>query len=205
MRILSNLSRDPALIEAFQTGKDVHWLTVEMCGIEGETDKARREKAKAVNYGIMFQMSARGLAEELGIDTKTAQKYISAFWDRYRVARKFLDSQIEEIAKEEPGQRALTSSFGMSRRFPLSFGTRERRQAKASFLQLCESMMLKLAMTRLYADFRDRKMKSRIVMVLHDAICVEAPEEELDQAREMIRHHMEDALELPVPFPVEFD
>ena len=61
MRILANVTQDPELVKAFQQGQDVHWLTVEMCGIGGATDKEKRDKARAVNFGILFQMTAVGL------------------------------------------------------------------------------------------------------------------------------------------------
>ncbi len=72
MRLLANYSRDSELVSAFQEGKDVHWLTVEMCGIQGATDKEKRDRAKEVNFGILFQMSPWGLAKKLGTDISTA-------------------------------------------------------------------------------------------------------------------------------------
>jgi DNA polymerase I len=76
MILLANMSQDPELIKAFREGKDVHWLTVDMCGIKGTTDKEKRDKAKEVNYGILFQITAKGLSEALGTSIATAQEYI---------------------------------------------------------------------------------------------------------------------------------
>lgn len=87
MRLLANMSQDPELIKAFREGKDVHWLTVEKCSIQGAMDKEKRDKAKEVNYGILFQITAKGLPEVLGTTITTAQGYVNAFWSRYSVAR----------------------------------------------------------------------------------------------------------------------
>ncbi len=106
MRILANLSQDPDLIAAFRDGRDVHWLTVEMCDIQGASDKEKRDKAKAVNYGILFQITADGLSRELGTDMKTAHAYIKAFWAKYLVARQYMDNFTEELKKEKTGRKS---------------------------------------------------------------------------------------------------
>jgi DNA polymerase-1 len=202
MRILANLSNDPELVGAFREGRDVHWLTVEMCEISGQTDKEKQDKAKAVNYGILFQMTADGLCHELGVDRKTAQLYIDAFWEKYSDARKFLDDFVEDVKQLEPQDRIVRSYLGRVRRFDGEFGSREQRQAKATLLQQIEADTLRLAIMRLESKFRLLKMKSRIVMIVHDAVYVESPEEEL--ARYWIKRTMEEAVELPlVPLEVE--
>jgi DNA polymerase I len=95
MRVLANLSNDHELVAAFRQGLDVHWLTVAMCGIQGATNKEKRGKAKAVNFGILFQMTADGLSRELNTDRKTAQAYINAFWAKYSTAKKWLDEFVK--------------------------------------------------------------------------------------------------------------
>jgi DNA polymerase I len=97
MRLLADMSQDPELMKAFREGTDVHGLTVEMCGIGGATDKEKRDRAKQVNYGIVFQMTARGLAQKLGTDVRTAQGYIDAFWSKYSGAQAWLDSQVAPL------------------------------------------------------------------------------------------------------------
>ena len=153
-----------------------------MCDIAGETDKEKRDKAKAVNYGILFQMTADGLGHELGIDRKTAQGYIDAFWKKYSVAKKFLDDFVADLKQQDPQDRVVRSYLGRMRRFDGEFGSREQRQAKATLLQQIEADTLRLALMRLEAKFRQLKMKSRIVMTIHDAVYVEAPEEEEERA-----------------------
>ncbi|MFC1835696.1 DNA polymerase [Thermodesulfobacteriota bacterium] len=204
MRLLVNMTNDPELVSAFRQGLDVHWLTVEMCGIQGATDKERRDKAKAVNFGILFQMTADGLSRELGTDRKTAQGYIDAFWQKYSSSKEWLDDFLEELKQKEPEERVVRSALGRTRRFEGEFGMKERRRAKATLLQQEEADLLRMAVMRLYARFRDLGMKSRVVMTIHDAVYVEAPEGEAVQARTLMKEQMEAAAEMPV-VPLEID
>jgi DNA polymerase I len=204
MRILANMSNDPELVVAFRQGLDVHWLTVEMCGIQGTTHKEKRDKAKAVNFGILFQMTADGLSRELNTDRKTAQGYINAFWAKYAVAKKWLDEFVEELKQKDPKERVVRSSLGRTRLFDGEFGLRERRRAKATLLQQEEADLLRMAVMRLYARFRDLEMKSLVVMTIHDAVYVEAPDEEAQAARNILKTEMEAAVEMPV-VPLEVD
>lgn len=204
MRILASLANDPELVAAFREGRDVHCLTAEMCGIQGATDKERRDKAKAVNYGILFQQTAHSLSRELDTEVKTAQGYINAFWAKYSVAKKYLDDFVTGLKEKKPQERIIKSYLGGKRHFDGEFGRHERRSAKATLLQQMEADILRMAVMRLYTKFRDLCMKSRIVMVIHDAVYIEAPEEEAHQARYWMKVVMEDAVEMPnVPLEVD--
>lgn len=206
MRILANLSNDPELVSAFRQGLDVHWLTVEMCDIQGATDKERRDKAKTVNFGILFQMTAWGLSQDLETDVATAQRYIRAFWKKYSVAKDYLDRFVQELRAKPPEERWIKSDSGRIRRFSGPFGKAEARSAKATLLQHNEADILRLAVMRLYARFRDLKMQSRIVMLIHDAVYVEAPQVEAKKAKEVLKREMEGAMEMPlVPLEVDVD
>jgi DNA polymerase-1 len=198
MRILVSLSNDPELVAAFREGRDVHWLTVEMCSIQGATDKERRDKAKAVNYGILFQQSAHSLSRDLGTDVRTAQGYINAFWAKYSVAKKYLDDFVAGLKEKKLEERIIRSYLGRMRHLDGKFGRHERNAAKASLLQQMEADILRIAVMRLYTKFRSLGMKSRIVMVIHDAVYVEAPEEESEQARYWTKAIMEDTVEMPI-------
>ena len=207
MRLLANFSGDPELVKAFQEEKDVHWLTVEMCGIQGSTDKEKRDRAKEVNFGRLFQMTALGLAQKLGTDIVTAAKYIRAFWSRYSVAKQYLDGIVGELkSKDNPKERFVESFSGRRRVFDKNFGPKEYREARATILQQAEADVLTLAVASLYGIFRKRDMKSRIVITIHDCIWVEAPLQELEEARRLMEEAMRNAVEyLLVPLDVEFE
>jgi DNA polymerase I len=206
MRLLANMSEDPELIKAFNEGKDVHWLTVEMCGIQGQTDKEKRDAAKEVNYGILFQMTARGLAPKLGTDVTTAQRYINAFWDKYSIAHEWLDIRVAHLKKKPLTKPYIESYLGRRRRFDGDITAHDMRRAKATVLQQSEAEILRMALMNLIGDFRRKKIKSRVVMILHDAIWVEAPLEEAGEAGMLLSHAMRNAVEYPfVPLEIEIE
>jgi DNA polymerase I len=207
MRLLANFSADPELVKAFQEGLDVHWLTVEMCDIQGATDKEKRDRAKEVNFGILFQMTAWGLSQKLDTDISTAAKYVRAFWSRYSGAKMYFDQLIADLkSQNDPTKRFIESFSGRRRLFDKEFGPKEQREARATTLQQAEADVLTLAVVSLYGRFRKRNMKSRIVMIIHDCIWVEAPLHEADQARILMEDTMRDAVEYPsVPLEVEFE
>ena len=206
MRLLANFSGDPELVKAFQEGLDVHWLTVEMCDIQGATDKEKRDRAKEVNFGILFQMTPLGLAHKLGTDISAAAKYIRAFWSCYSGAKQYLDGIVAELkSKDDPKERFIESYSGRRRLFDKEFGPKEQREARATILQQAEADVLTLAVVGLYGIFRRQNMRSRIVMLIHDCIWVEAPQEEVEEARKIMKDVMENAVEYPlVPLDIEF-
>ena len=205
MRLLANMSQDPELIKAFSEGKDVHWLTVEMCGIQGATDKERRDIAKEVNYGILFQMTAWGLGRKLGTDPATAQRYINAFWSRYAVAKEWLDNRVAHLKTKPVTKPYIESYLGRRRRFSGEITAGDIRRAKATILQQSEAEVLRMALMNLIGSFRRKKMKSRVAMILHDAIWVEAPAEEAQEAKRLLAQSMTNAIEYPfVPLDVDF-
>lgn len=205
IRLLANMSQDPELIKAFSEGKDVHWLTVEMCGIQGATDKERRDIAKEVNYSILFQMTARGLAKKLDTDVTTAQRYINAFWSKYAVAKTWLDETVAHLKKKPVTKPYVESYLGRRRRFEGDITAQDIRRAKATVLQQSEAEILRMALMNLIGSLRQKKMKSRVVMILHDAIWVEAPEEEANEAKRLLEQSMISAVDYPfVPLDVDF-
>jgi DNA polymerase I len=205
MRLLANMSQDPELMRAFSECKDVHWLTVEMCGIQGATDKERRDIAKEVNYGILFQMTAWGLAKKLSTDPATAHRYINAFWSKYSVAKEWLDNRVAHLNKKPVTKPYMESYLGRRRRFAGKITSGDIRRAKATILQQSEAEVLRMALMNLIGSFRQKKMKSRAVMLLHDAIWVEAPMEEAQEAKRLLEQSMIGAVDYPfVPLAVDF-
>lgn len=159
-----------------------------------------------MNYGILFQITAKGLAETLGTTIATAQGYIEAFWARYSVARAWLDQKVAHLRDEPIVTRFVQSYLGRRRRFDGPIGAREIRQAKATILQQSEAEILRMALLSLVGTFRRRNMRSGVVMILHDAIWVEAPEGEAESARTMLEHAMKTAVEMPfVPLEVDLE
>jgi DNA polymerase I len=168
------------------------------------SDKERRDKAKEVNYGILFQITAKGLAESLETTISTSQGYINAFWSRYLVAREWLDRRVAHVKELSTGRPYVQSYLGRRRGFAGEIGAREIRQEKATILQQSEAEIFRMALLSPVGTFRRKKMKSRVVMILHDAVWVEALEDEAEEARRLLEQAMRNAVEMPI-VPLEVD
>jgi DNA polymerase I-like protein with 3'-5' exonuclease and polymerase domains len=134
----------------------------------------------------------------LGTDFKTAHGYIEAFWAKYAVAKKWLDDFVSDLKERDPKERVVGSPLGTTRRFEEEFRLPESRAVKAILLQQLEADLLRMAVMRLYACFRDLGMKSRIAMVIHDVVYVETPEEEAQNTRQRMKAIMEDAVAMQI-------
>jgi DNA polymerase-1 len=207
LRILAHLSGDPTLTEAFSRGEDIHARTAsEILGVplESVTPEMRRE-AKVVNFGIIYGMSAFGLAKELKVDQKVAQAYIEGYFQRYRGVKEYLE-QLLERAREKGYVETL-----LGRRRPLS-EIRSQNQASRKFaervaintpIQGTAADLIKKAMIEIFGDLNHRKMRSRMLLQVHDELLFEVPEEEKEEMASLVRERMETIYPLRVPLKVE--
>ena len=205
LRLLAHMSEDPVLLDAFRNGEDIHTRTAaEVMGVPPMfVTREARNNAKAVNFGIVYGISAFGLAANLGISRKEAELYIKAYFERYSGVRRFID---ETIAKTRETGVARTL-FGRERpipdinaRNPNARGFAERT-AVNSPLQGTAADLIKLAMVRI-----DRKlagMRAKLLLQVHDELVLEAPAEEADQIKQMVKEEMEGVMQLKVPLIVE--
>jgi DNA polymerase I len=203
LRILAHLSEDENLVALFNTGRDPHSETAAWLGID-------RDSAKQVNFGICFGMSAAALAARISrvrkspVDAATAQAYIDAFYDRYPGVEQFFAEAWQELKAEPKKERATTAPSGRIRRFDTRANRAVERKFRVTWPQQIEADLIKTAMVRLDRIFRRRNMKARIVMVIHDALWVEAPHAEAEQVRHLVRRMMTTAARLRVPLEVDF-
>lgn len=203
LRLMAALSGDPVLMEAFRTGEDIHRLTASRVfdiPMEDVTP-LDRSRAKAVNFGVIYGMSGFGLSENLGITRKDAQRYIDDYFDKHQAVKEYLDRQVE-IGKEKFEVKTI---MGRIRQIP-EFKSRRymdqqlaARLAMNSPIQGSAADIIKVAMNKVDAELREREMKSKLVLQIHDELIVEAVPEELEQVEELLRRNMESAVELPVP------
>lgn len=204
LRLLAHFSLDPRLIEAYRTGKDIHTLTAaEVFQIPLEQlDKQTRDRAKAINFGIVYGISAFGLAQQnIGIDQHEARMYIERYFERYAGVRKFIDSTLAETRKAQQ----VRTMFGRVRPIPdiLSSNANMRgfaeRTAINTPLQGTAADLIKIAMIRLDAEMARRKMRSRMTLQVHDELVFDVVPEEADDLKKLARHAMEHAAEISVP------
>ena len=206
LRLLAHYSQDPLLLEAYRRGDDIHTLTAaEVFGVPPlMINEEHRRRAKAVNFGIVYGLSAFGLAQQLGIDRGEAKRFIDAYFERYKGVRTFIDQTLAEARRE---QRVRTL-LGRVRPIPdiNSKNVNQRgfaeRTAVNTPLQGTAADLIKIAMIRIDAEMQRRKMKSRMTLQVHDELVFEVAEAELDDMKELVRERMENAHALTVPLVV---
>lgn len=203
LRLLAHFSRDPLLMEAFRKGEDIHTRTAaEVFGVPPlmVTPELRR-RAKAVNFGIVYGLSAFGLAAQLGIPQKEAQTYIDNYFERYTGVRKFIDATIAEVRKT-----GFTKTlFGRERpipdinsRNPNQRGFAERTAVNTP-LQGTAADLIKLAMIRIDDELQKRGFETRMLLQIHDELLFESPPGEIEEARKLVKSGMEGVHALDVP------
>jgi DNA polymerase-1 len=207
LRLLAHFSEDPLLVEAFRRGDDIHSLTAsQVFGVPPMLlDAEHRRRAKAVNFGIVYGLSAFGLSQQLGIEQREAKKFIDAYFEKYKGVRTFIDRVLEETRRE---QRVKTL-FGRTRPIPdinsknANMRGFAERTAVNTPLQGTAADLIKLAMIRIDEELRAARLKSRMLLQVHDELLFEVPREELETVRELVREKMENVHSLMVPLVVE--
>jgi len=203
LRLLAHFSGDPLLMRAYTEGTDIHTLTAsEVFGVPaGTMDKETRNRAKAVNFGIVYGISAFGLAAQLGIPQAEAKAYIERYFARYQGVRAFIDKTLEQTRKDG----FVRTMFGRMRPIP-DIGSRNpnqrgfaERTAINTPLQGTGADLIKLAMISLDRKLAERKLKTRMVLQVHDELLFEVPLNETDDAATLVRAEMEGVAKLGVP------
>ncbi|MFZ0462124.1 MAG: DNA polymerase I [Candidatus Acidiferrales bacterium] len=207
LRILAHFSADPMLVEAFQRAEDIHSRTAqEVFGVApfAQTPEHRRA-AKVINFGIIYGLSAFGLAQNLQIDQKEAAKFIAAYFERYKGVKKYLDRQVAET-RECGFTRTM---FGRIRPIPEinspqpNLRNFAERTAMNTPLQGTAADLIKLAMIDIDRKLAEGKFASRMILQVHDELLFEGPKEEMERLTPMVRQAMEKVHELRVPLVVD--
>ena len=207
LRVMASISEDSQLIEAFNSSKDVHSITAsQVFGVpENEVTPELRRRAKAVNFGIIYGISSFGLGEDLGISRAEAKEYIEKYFVTYSKVKEYLDSCVEK-AKNDGYVRTMMSrirpipELSSSNFMQRSFG---ERVAMNSPIQGTAADIIKIAMINVFRELKERKLKSRLILQIHDELLIEAAEEEKDDVIEILRRNMEEAAKLAVPLYVD--
>jgi len=207
LRILAHMSEEPALIEAFQRGEDIHTRTAsEVFKIPAaEVTPQQRTIAKSANYAILYGVSAFGLSQATRIDQREAQRYIDEYFAAHPRVRAFIDRTLEEGR-----QRGWVATLLGRRRYlpdltsqnPVARNAAERMAMNAP-VQGTASDMIKIAMVRLHRALRERGLRARMLLQVHDELLFEAPPEEVAVVEALARDLMASALPLRVPVVVD--
>jgi DNA polymerase-1 len=203
LRLLAHFSGDPLLVRAYKENQDIHTLTAsEVFGVPAATmDKQTRDRAKAVNFGIVYGISPFGLAAQLGIPQAEARAYIERYFARYQGVKEFIDRTLAQTRQ----QGSVRTMFGRIRPIPdiASRNPNQRgfaeRTAINSPLQGTGADLIKLAMIAIDRQLTERKLKTRMVLQVHDELLFEVPVEESREVESLVRGEMEGVAKLKVP------
>jgi DNA polymerase-1 len=206
LRILAHLSRDSILTAAFQRGEDIHRRTgAEIYGVPPDkVDDQMRREAKVINFGVIYGMSAFGLAKELGVDTKVAQAYIEEYFVTHRGVKSYIDHIIGEA--REKGY--VTTLFNRRRYLPeINSSNRPVRQfaertAINTPIQGTAADLIKMAMIRIHRRLHAEGFSTEMILQVHDELVFEVPDGELSTVKELIRREMEGVMDMSVPLEV---
>ncbi len=207
LRILAHLSGDEVLRESFARGEDIHRRTAsEILGIFPDmvTDEQRRQ-AKTINFGVLYGMSAFGLARSLGIGRKEAQVYIDNYFARYPKVGTFLEARRAEAREKKYvetllGRRCAIPEIDSKNPNMRNFA---ERNAINYPIQGSAADIIKLAMLRVFHRLQSDGLRSKMVLQVHDELVFDVPQVELEQVRSLVREEMEGAVELDVPLNVD--
>jgi len=207
MRIMAHLSGDEGLIEAFNSGEDLHrFVGARVFGVEpADVTSAMRTKVKAMSYGLVYGLSAFGLSKQLRIEQSEAKQLMVEYFARFGAVRDYLRASVMK-AKEDGYTETI---FGRRRPFPdLSSPNRVLREnaeraALNAPIQGSAADVMKIALFRIHADLRAADMRSRALLQIHDELVVEVAPGEWDAAEQIVRSQMAGAADLTVPLDVQ--
>ncbi len=200
LRILAHMANDETMIEAFRSGEDIHASTASrVFGVaKEEVTPLLRSRAKAVNFGIVYGMGEYSLSQDLKISVKEAKAYIENYFEKYANVKKYLDETVA-FAKENG---YVSTMFARRRYIPeimsTNFMTRSfgERVAMNTPIQGSAADIIKIAMVSIYKELKERKLRSRLILQVHDELIIEAARDEADEVAILLEKCMTDAAEL---------
>lgn len=206
LRVVAAISGDENMIEAFRAKKDIHRATAaKVYGIsEEEVTFEMRRHAKAVNFGIIYGQSAFGLAENLGISRGDAKTIIDNYFAQYRSIKQYMDeskkfAQSHGYVQTLMGRRIKLADINSANQTVRGFAERVAINAP---IQGSAADMIKLAMIKIHHELKAQKLKTKMILQVHDELVFDVPKEETEQVKSLVLHCMENALVLPNDVPV---
>ena len=207
LRLLAHLSRDPAFVEAFQAGGDIHRQTAALIFDVplSEVTSTMRSRAKTINFATIYGQGANALSRQLGIEHAEAKEFIARYFQRFQGVRHYLDAMVA-FAREHGYVQTI---FGRRRYIPelreRNFNIRAfgERTAANSPIQGSAADLIKIAMIRIDGALRDKGLQSKMLLQVHDELVFEVSPDEMEQVQELVKYEMEHAAQLSVPLVVD--
>ena len=209
LRVLAHMSNDETMIEAFNSGADIHTISASQVfkvPVE-EVSKQLRSKAKAVNFGIVYGISEFGLAEQIDIKRNEAKQYIEQYLETYHGIKTFMSDVVEDAKRKGYvstifGRRRCIPELSSNNYMVRKFGD---RVAMNTPIQGTAADIMKIAMIKVYNELKQRGLKSKIVLQIHDELLLEVVLEEKEEVAKLLKESMESAATLKVPLLVEVE
>ncbi len=206
LRIMASISKDPNLLQAFNTGVDIHTRTAELIfGLsKDQISSDMRRKAKEVNFGILYGIGAFGLKNRLQITQTHAKEIIDNYFITFPNVKNFMEEMISFAQKNGyaetiSGRRRYLKNINSQNKTLRQF---EERVAINMPIQGTAADMIKLAMIKIYSEFNSRNLKSKMILQVHDELIFDTYEDEIDVVKSIVKESMENALKLEVPIEV---
>jgi DNA polymerase-1 len=203
LRVLAHISRDERLIEAFRRNLDIHTKTaMDVFGVpEDQVDANMRRQAKAVNFGIVYGISDYGLSQNLGITRKEAARFIEQYFNVFQGVRRYMDDIVRQARSDGYVSTLLHRRRYLPEIHASNYNVRSfaERTAMNTPIQGSAADIIKLAMVQMAERLKKEKLRSRMLLQVHDELVFEVPEDELETMRRIVPEVMENALPLDVP------
>lgn len=205
LRVLADMANEETLIKAFNNNEDIHTMTAKQIFDKDEISSLERRQAKAVNFGIIYGQSAWGLSEEININPKDAEKFITKYYERFNGIKVFMDKVVgdtkrlgyaETIYNRRRYIPELNSSIYMQREAG-------KRNAMNAPIQGSAADIIKIAMIKIYDEMNKLKLKSKLLLQIHDELVFEVDKDEIDLMEKLVVEVMENCISLKVPLKVD--
>jgi len=207
LRVLAHMAGEPALIEAFRSGEDIHDRTaLQLFGPDsGLSRHELRSRSKMVNYAVLYGKTPFTLAKDINVTQEAAQEFIDAYFKGFPRVRVFIDQMLEDarrtgVVKTMFGRRRLVPNL-LSRNFQMR--AQSEREAVNMPIQGTAADILKRAMIDLHGELSSSRLKARMILTVHDELLFETPKDEAEDAAALVREKMEHAVKLDVPLDVD--
>jgi DNA polymerase-1 len=208
LRIVAHMAQDEEMLAAFRAGEDIHAATAgAIYGVDPETvTKEMRRHAKAINFGLIYGMSAFGLTRSTELTLAEAEAFVKTYFEKFPGVKKYLDG----IKKQAASQGYVETLLGRRRYFPalqskqnVQIKNREEREAINAPIQGTAADIMKIAMLKVPATLENAGLKAKMLLQVHDEIVLECPKDELDETAKVVKETMANAYPLSIPLSTE--
>jgi len=205
LRVLAHMAKEETLIEAFKNNEDIHTKTAQQIFEKEEISSLERRQAKAVNFGIIYGQSAWGLSEEINISPKDAERFITKYYQTFSGIKTFMDQVVKDATTLGYAKTLLNRRRYLPELKSSVYMQREagKRNAMNAPIQGSAADIIKIAMINIFNEMKKRKLKSKLLLQIHDELVFDVNKNELEIMKQLVKEVMENCIDLLVPLKVD--